>query len=557
MTSAIYHNGDMAAAIAATKAAAMGFYTAGSDGIRRLDVAGLKAWLLDQFRQVPSDANVTDASACAQSLAFSSADTPVNALNNSVRPEAFSGTPGWPASGSTVSLGATPLAALQNGITKLRALQAKIAANYDNLPNTLDKNVSAYFTGNIEANITPAVQLITETRSYIFTWVNDWGEESAPSPAANTVQLDQNDTVLVHRQAAPSDRGIVKWRLYRSQTSASGGQYLFVAEIDIADDTYVDSIPGSDLDEACATLTWDPPPANLEGVIDLPNGGAAGFIDGNTLCFCEPYEYYAWPTNYRATLAYPIVGLGLSGQTLIACTLGIPYAVTGADTTSMVAMKLDDNQPCLAKRSIVSMGVGVVYAGPDGICVATPQGVTVVTGDKGWGLFTREEWQALGPGNIVAAASEGNYIFRVNSGTYQLNMSTGKLVTFDTTGTPSAFFNDPATDTLYSAEGTAIRGLFRDTVNRRTGRWRGKVMVQGAQAGIGWQYVESDFEAPVGLLVVGDGATLANTTFTSADKRKPRRMPAGRPLEVEMEISSSASVTSVVLAGTLEELKQI
>jgi hypothetical protein len=360
MASSIYSNGNHDAAIAATKAAAAGFFVSGSDGVKRVDTAGLLAWLNAQCALVPSDTGVVDADACNTALAFTDKNGPVASLNNALRPEAFAANPQWPANpGSGIAF--SPVAAAQRGLATLRTLGAAITAAWDSLPTDLDKAVTGYFSGSVAGTVTPAVAPITETRTYVFTWVNDWGEESAPCPAADLVTVDQNDTVTVTRPAVPSGRNIVKWRLYRSQASADTALYEFCTELDAGTDTFTDDLVATALGEALPTITWDEPPANLRGLVNMPNGITAGFFD-DTICFCEPYYYYAWPVPYRVTLEVPMVAQGAVGQTLIALTRGKPYAVNGSDSSSMVAMKLDADQACVARRSVVSTDKGVIYA---------------------------------------------------------------------------------------------------------------------------------------------------------------------------------------------------
>lgn len=311
------------------------------------------------------------------------------------------------------------------------------AAQLNNKRATLQTAVGAaeaYFTGirkesekvlvakqaTIFASITAtAVAQLFETRAYIVTYVTDRGEESQPSDPSKLLDVDQNDAVAVAAASPPAGRNIVAWRLYRSSSSDAGALYKLVdgtgsaAAIQrdgaffgfsIGTLTFTDDKRQEELQDECETLLWAEPPANLKGLVGLPNGIMAGFF-GRTLCFSVPFAPYAWPTQYRLTLEYDIVGLGVFGQTVVVGTTGHPYYASGADSASMSAQKIETPQACIAKRSIVSVEGGVMYASPDGLCLASPNGVSVVT----QGTFSKADWQAAVNDAAFAAYHDGCY----------------------------------------------------------------------------------------------------------------------------------------------------
>lgn len=287
--------------------------------------------------------------------------------------------------------------------------------------SNLSVNLRAYIgtlLSGYEDLLPPAVTREFETRAYIYTYVNAWGEESAPSPASELIELDQNDWVnvtCVANTATPDEATYVplsKYRIYRSSTTTSGAEYQLVGEYDIATlgSAQVDKKLQEALEETCPTITWVVPPTNLKGLVGLPNGIMAGFF-GKTLCFSDPFHPYAWPVEYQHTVEYNIVGLGVFGQTLVVLTEGNPYYFSGADSASMSGQKMESVQSCVAKRSIVSVEGGVIFASPDGICIAGPQGVELVT----LGAYDKYDWQAEGLKNAFASFSEGVYYIFVGN----------------------------------------------------------------------------------------------------------------------------------------------
>jgi hypothetical protein len=56
---------------------------------------------------------------------------------------------------------------------------------------------------NVVSTIAQGETLLEENRAYIVTYVTDRGEESAPSPASELIECDQNDTVDDHGRQRP------------------------------------------------------------------------------------------------------------------------------------------------------------------------------------------------------------------------------------------------------------------------------------------------------------------------------------------------------------------
>ncbi len=407
---------------------------------------------------------------------------------------------------------------------------------------------------------------IIDTRFYIVTLVTDWGEESAPSPVSDAIEVDQNDAVLIARPTIPSGRFIQKWRIYRSNVGTESAAFQFVEELMVGSTSYKDEVKAESLGEVCPSFTWAEPPYRadnqssatikpikgadpyLRGIVGMPNGVNVGFID-NFLAFCEPYIPYAYPVQYQITTEYPIVGLGVFGQTLFVGTLKNPYFVSGSDSASMSAQKLESDQACASRRSIVALGGGVMYASPDGICLATGAGVEVVT----YALFSREDWQKLNPASIVASGFEGVYYFSYTGnggGTYALDTVARKLTRVAMQAT--AMFADPITDGLFYTEGGSVKRAF--ATGRRTATWRGPKAVFALQQPMAWVQVDGD-QTPAAPAVVrwyGDGVLRHTATFTGTT---PQRLPPGRWLEHEVEVESKARLTKVILAGSTQELQ--
>lgn len=423
--------------------------------------------------------------------------------------------------------------------------------------------------GGLNAFNVETVDRVVESRFYVVTFVTDWGEESQPSPVSQLVEVDQNDTVAIARPGSSSGeayaaRNIAKWRLYRSSTGNDTTAFQFVAELPIASATVADNTKQSELGETLPTTTWAEPPYRMDaeydgypkpvvgtnpflrGLTGMPNGIMAGFFD-NTVAFCEPYVPYAWPTAYQVVTEFPIVGMAVFGQTLVVGTTANPYFITGADSASMIAQKLDANQACVSARSMTAVRGGVVYASPDGLCLADPNGVRVISGS----MFTREDWQALDPSSMVCIEHESVVYIFYTGGCLTLDTSTSKLGRVELSGT--AAFVDRATDTLYVANDTSITAVFGGAT-RRTAKWKSGRGVLAAHAAMAWIKILGDQNpnAPVTVRWYGDGQLVQTLSVTNT---QPMRLVAGRWIEHEIEIESSSRVTQVMLAGESSELR--
>lgn len=239
---------------------------------------------------------------------------------------------------------------------------------------------------------------VQEARSYVYTYLTAYDEESPPSPAT----LDtgwSNGTWTINLFEPPPDqlgvvRNIKKIRLYRTLTSLAGPTtYFWIADMDVSTPVYADVITDDVIvgNFQLASQLWSPPPEGLQGIIAMPNGMSVGWV-GNEIWFAEPYRPHAWPASYTLTTEYPIVGLGVTGSTVVACTTGAPYIATGVAPGSMSALKIQNSEPCHSRKSILGNSEGVYYASRNGLIRVTQYGQVANTSEL-W--ITREKWQQL------------------------------------------------------------------------------------------------------------------------------------------------------------------
>lgn len=335
------------------------------------------------------------------------------------------------------------------------------------------------------------------TRLYAYTFVTDYDEESEPCPISNEVAWQSGITVTLSGiAAAPAGRAITKQRFYRSQSSSqSGTDLFFLAERAASAANWVDTFAPDQFAEVLPSRDWTPPPADLTGLIALPNGMMAAF-SGKQLCFCEPFRPHAWPDKYKLTSPYAIVALGAYGTTVVAGTEGYPFVASGNAPESMVEERIEINLPCVSARGMVDLGYSVAYPSNDGLVVVSSGGAQVLTNN----LFTRPDWQRLSPTTLVAAQFTGRYFASFEHADLNAEVSRGTVI-IDLTGEQpfvmrgqvkaDAFFYDLPTSRLFYLLGTEVFEWDAPGQQNEPMTWRSKKMVMPAPVSMGAILVES------------------------------------------------------------------
>ena len=268
---------------------------------------------------------------------------------------------------------------------------------------------------------------IFEARGYVYTWVTAYGEEGPPSdpvvvngwsnatwtislfePNVSNMGADWLD--LTDGLMKPADRNITLTRVYRTISNQTGmGTYFLVAEIPVSQGVYIDTLPDDQvaLNAQLVSLYWYGPPTDMSTIQAFPNGISVGFRS-NEIWFSEAYRPHAWPPGYVLTTEFPIVGIGICGQSIVVCTQGTPYLVNGVNPASMALTKINLTEPCLHRASIVSTDTAVFYVSQNGLIQISQSGAGLNT-TEGW--ISRERWQSLTPQQHVRAVKHTSSYF--------------------------------------------------------------------------------------------------------------------------------------------------
>ena len=424
--------------------------------------------------------------------------------------------------------------------------------------------------------------------SYVFTFVSAIGEEGPPSPPSTPIVLTDTESVALSMGNTPSGNynfgsGALR-RIYRSNTGSTNTQFQFVGEIPIATTTFTDTKNGDELGEVLPSATWIKPPDDdsslnpsgpLLGLIPVANGIMAGFT-GNRLCLSEPFLPHAWPVAYRITLEDDIVAIAATGNGIVALTKGRPYLVAGTDPSSMSALKIEVQQACVNKNSVVDMGGYILYAAPDGLVAVSGNDARVVT----QGLISAKQWNAdFKPTSIRAFRHEDTYVAFYTDGSthkgwvYDPRAQQAALSTLTASAETRGGFEQSDNGELYLIHGSNIVE-YRNGTSPNTLTFKSKVFVTPYPTSFSWMSVDAE-AYPVELKVFGDGSLIAHysisssgNTFTqtttvpssisNATLQEPvMRLPSTVAKEWEIQVSGTTTINEVCIAQSIDEVKAL
>lgn len=396
-------------------------------------------------------------------------------------------------------------------------------------------------------------------RAYIFTYVSFYGEEGQPNNAvvSQIVNVHSDQPVTVNFPVNPTGPyNILKKRLYRSDSS---GVFRFVADVSINSDAVVDSTTEANLGEEIPTSTFAAPPDEitadhpdgpLQGLVSLPNGILAGF-SGQTVSFSEAFQPHAFPIEYRLTMKSDVVALAPLNTGLLVLTKEKPAMIQGLDPKAMSMIEVDSTLSCVSKRSVVDMGESVLYASPDGLVMATDNGMRLITEN----VLNRDQWQALNPETILGFQYEGHYIGFYNDG------SESKGFIFDPRGGKNSYikldfyatagFNDLENDELYLVVAGSVVKFAQGSSLSYT--WRTKEFYTQRPVNPGVAKVNCDSYSPNPTLkLYADGVLKHTETVTSSSIF---RLPSGyKANQFEIELSGSVPINEVCLYEEVGEI---
>lgn len=416
-------------------------------------------------------------------------------------------------------------------------------------------------------------------RYYVYTFVTAFEEEGPPSVPSNGVNSLDGQQVTLSGLSTSTSQNVTRIRIYRLVTGSSNTEYLFVDEIPIGQTSYVDTVLSPEFGEAMVSQEWYAPPVNMVGLVSHPNGFLAGFV-GNQLYVSESYQPHAYPPKYVKVFDYPIVAVGLYGNTFVVATTGFVYLVSGVDPRNLTVEKLPDPYPCVSKRSMASGDRGVLYASNDGLVQVGYGGLQVITRD----VLSRDEWRHWNPRTIHGVIYDGRYIgfyLRDQGQDYSLVDPVGEGFIFDyndrATGVDqrdklttlnfyaTAVYANPDTEMHYVMRFKRNNNLFEWEAGRGflNYRWKSKAFVMPYLTSFGAMKVvalhewrdnpDSGREVTVEV-IVGTQVKYRRVVKTNEPFRLPRFYREVEPWYVYVE--GTEFVQEIHMATSMDELKE-
>lgn len=466
----------------------------------------------------------------------------------------------------------------------VRAQSGYIIAAETGIVRTFRNPASLAYTkanGNITVNNSGGVSvdtlnIVTDggpvivSRSYVYTYVTQFGEEGPPSPPTVKTGVSE-DGWVISIPPVPSSvtngRLVDKFRLYRTITSSAGvATYYQVDEFPLSQLTYNDT----KLDTAISSNnqlqseTWTEPPITLKGWVAMPNGIIAAWKD-NEVWFCEPYRPHAWPVGYQVSVDYPIVGLGVMGQTLIIATTGTPWAATGVRPSTMTLAKINTFEPCQSRASIMSTPEAVMYASPNGLVAAVPGSVRILTSE----LINPDEWQSFHDlSKLQSVRFGGAYMAyetpAATSKGFMIDPSQPRMgyIPLQSSAGITAIDTDPwSAGTLIIRDGAIYVLDQPDNTNLETYQWKSKVFQLPSLDNLGamklFFEVPTGVSAPYGVVrVYADGRLVLTRDLVTSGQEM--RLPSGYTAHTyQVEVEARVIVHNIQVATTSRELRSV
>lgn len=263
-----------------------------------------------------------------------------------------------------------------------------------------------------------------EARSYVVTYRNRLGDESAPSLASDVVYATETTppTIVINlttaeRAALTAEYDITGMLLYRTVTDSAGNtDYYFVTYLGfpIMTETGLiktDRIGAQYVVDPIATKDYDQPRVGMHG-LGVTDYGIGYAYKEKIICLSEPYVMYAWPRKYELTTPQPIVAMGHYSNAIVVATDGNPILIIGLHPDSMSMTTLPLYEGCVSSRSMVNVSGGCIYASNNGLVMVSGNSAELITKD----IFSPEDWQNLNPKTIFATQHNEGYLFFYDNG---------------------------------------------------------------------------------------------------------------------------------------------
>lgn len=320
-----------------------------------------------------------------------------------------------------------------------------------------DCSMSYFYLGVPAPDMAPTVSgtescgETTSVRSYIYTYVNEDGEESGPSPASPILSIADGAPVRVTVYPPLTGYRIAAINIYRAGTGYRLGNekeqspitdFMLVETVTVGASsiTITDSLGEDHLGPICESRENRVPPQDLRFLRHINGTGTLVGATQTGVHFSRNMQPWNWPAEFDLIMPHNIVHLVTWDKWVYVTTDSSPQIINGGVLESRADRQVIDlgvslpDISCGYANSAVGTPFGAVYASVDGLILVKPNGqFDVIT--AGW--YSTDDWKRLRPdtvrlaywrGYIICVTDVVSFLLELDGKTYA-DYSPGALVT--------------------------------------------------------------------------------------------------------------------------------
>jgi hypothetical protein len=277
----------------------------------------------------------------------------------------------------------------------------------------------------------------SDARSYVYCYLNIFGEASAPSPPSRQLTVKDGDPVRVYGLAPPPDGwGVEAIAVFRSASGirktledmqAPASAWLFAGAVPPDVTETVDDLKLKDLGAALDTERCRVPPEGMRQIRHIEGTGMLCGVSGCRLHFSANMRPWEWPSENDMSFPYDITGLTSVGTDVYLSTGAGAYVVDGS---VICADNLQSRRVLEARPPLPGLGCGRPHstcATPFGMVYASRAGLALVKRDASLEVltgrwYTEAQWARLRPDTARLAYRDGTLFCATDAVTLALEI---------------------------------------------------------------------------------------------------------------------------------------
>lgn len=254
-------------------------------------------------------------------------------------------------------------------------------------------------------------------RSYTYTYVSNFGEESGPwlpsdGSAVPQHKMYEGDIVrITNMQPLVGNYPINTGKINVYQTDMAGG-FLRVAQLPIGTQTvqFVNTAVTGPIIRTALTM---PPVAGMQGACLTSFGYMVGFKDSTIYC-SDTYLYHSWPSTYAKPCKHKILRVFPCSQGAYVLTEGGSYLLMGTDPSNLQLVLVESDEVCTSASACCDLGGAVGFVSANGLCLLSDGGVQLLTD----AIFDHLSWAKLSLDNCSMVRHMGRILLNIGAGGY-------------------------------------------------------------------------------------------------------------------------------------------